>query len=392
MRRTLAILGVTIATLLVFCRDPTQITVEIHTDVPCSDLRRVTLTVGGANDYESKAPVTVTADCDASGRVGTLVVVPSGRDTDELAIKVVAGVGADAESCKAPDYGPNCIVARRLLRYLPQTSVTLPIWLRRSCTGIPCTPTSTCVDDRCNPAKIDNPEQCVTPEGCEPKPAPPDAAPPLADASRPDTAPPPDAAPPDPVGFYKKSSPALPFVSACDLPGMTRYVRNADDEVSPQVAVPAGFAFSFSGQPVQSYWVSDNAVLGFGTPASQSRFHCLPAPGNPRPAIFAFSDDLTTRSGGVCVGVQGNAPNRQLVATWDNATLYQLNTQLTFSVILNETTNVVDIVYQTMSGDPDATGTLAVVGLQNADGTQATMQGCRMPGIVQSGGALRFTP
>jgi hypothetical protein len=489
MRRRLTALVTLAASTLVFCREPTQVTVDIRTDIPCSELHGVTLTTGRADGYEDKAPVTVTPECDASGRIGTLVVVPSGDDTDEVAIKVTAGFGPDdAEACKAPNYGPGCVVARRILRYVPQTSLTLPIFLRRSCAGVPCSPTSTCVDSKCRGAAVQDPSSCTSPEGCDesklldgnpttipttdsgpgPGPGPTPDSGSSSDSSAPvaDSGGPPGACTvtrancnddlasdgcevdlsTDPNncggcglacsnanmatrtcsgtpgrcdgacapgffdcnddkrgdgcestsacgGGYTKSTPATPFLDACSLAGMTRYVKNSDDVASSLIAVPAGFAFTFFGKAVTQYWVADNGVMGFGPSSVDPRIHCLPSSANASPAIFAFGDDLETRAGGVCVGVQGAAPNRKLAFTWDDAAVFAgASSHLTFSIVLNETSGIVDIIYQTMSGDADATGGLATVGIQNAGGTVALQHGCKEPGITKPGTAVRFTP
>ena len=152
---------------LIECRDPTEVTLDIHTDVPCSSLQGVTITVGRPGEVEDKEPGTTTHNCDANGNIGTLVVVPTGNRDDEVAIKVVAGRNQDAESCKAPGYGPGCIVARRVLHYLPHTPLTLPISMRQICAGVACVPDETCVNGQCRDAHVLDPTACANPKGCD---------------------------------------------------------------------------------------------------------------------------------------------------------------------------------------------------------------------------------
>lgn len=150
----------------VACLEPTSITLQLATDVPCGSLQGVTVSVGTAGDYESKAPATETSACSADGTIGSLVLVPSGSKDEEVAIRVVAGYGQTAESCQAPGYGSGCIVARRIIHYLPHTPLTLPVSMRKACAGVPCTPDETCVDGACKSAIVSNPGQCTTSVGC----------------------------------------------------------------------------------------------------------------------------------------------------------------------------------------------------------------------------------
>lgn len=157
--------GVALVTA-VACLEPTAITLQLSTDVPCSSLQGVTITVGSTGDYETKAPATETSTCSPDGTIGSLVLVPSGSKDAEIAIRVVAGYGQTADSCEAPGYGSGCIVARRILHYLPHTPLTLPVAMRKACAGVPCTPNQTCVDGVCKSAVVPDPGQCASSAGC----------------------------------------------------------------------------------------------------------------------------------------------------------------------------------------------------------------------------------
>lgn len=157
------------------CREPTQITIYITTNVPCADLDGVNIIVGPASSLDSRARSASTSACDPSGKVGSIVVVPSGTSDDPVAIAVIAGTrNADpllttaADDCTAANYA-HCIVARRSLRFIPHTPLVLPIELVSSCIGVPCSADAsgprTCVNGACVSATID-PSRCIDPGGC----------------------------------------------------------------------------------------------------------------------------------------------------------------------------------------------------------------------------------
>ena len=154
------------------CRAPTEITLELTTDVPCASLSDVAITTGPATAPEGSAFTVLTSQCDAAtGRIGSLVLVPSGASDDAVAIKVTARVQQAGDPatgpCVAP-YGPSCIVARRTLRYLPHTPLTLPVPLSRSCVGLPCAPNETCDRGVCRPVDECGETGCASPDGGSP--------------------------------------------------------------------------------------------------------------------------------------------------------------------------------------------------------------------------------
>jgi uncharacterized membrane protein YgcG len=151
--------------LLADCRDPTQISLRIRTNAECLDVIDTTITVGKLGEIEKKPQVATTANCEdaSNGRIGSLVVVPSGDKDDEVAVKVVTGINRAASQC-TPDNGySGCIVARRALRFRPHESVEMPILMALDCLDVPCNATQTCKNGNCVPA--DDPE-CEK-EGCE---------------------------------------------------------------------------------------------------------------------------------------------------------------------------------------------------------------------------------
>lgn len=166
--RARAVTGaIALAVLLVLsCREPTQVTLLLTTDVPCDKWRGATVTVGGVSDVETKAPVTTTTTCNPDGTAGSLVVVPSGDDDGTFAVKVVGAIERDVAECKPPFYGPGCVVARRIVEFDPHTPQTIAIVLRGACSGVRCGPKDTCVSGQCRSATVTDSSDCTGAKGC----------------------------------------------------------------------------------------------------------------------------------------------------------------------------------------------------------------------------------
>jgi hypothetical protein len=171
------------------CRTPTQVTVEISTDVPCDSVQGASLQVGSLESIESSSPSAEARQCSADGRIGSIVLVPRGSKDEPFAFKVAMGVGVGPDRC-AVESG-KCVVARRALRFIPHTELSLPVVLRQACMGVSCPATETCVRGRCVPASIDDPERCAG-SACSEEALWPGVG--TADAG-PDTSPPVDATP-----------------------------------------------------------------------------------------------------------------------------------------------------------------------------------------------------
>jgi hypothetical protein len=162
-----------IAAWLTGCREPTQITFEVSTDLPCANVDDTSIAVGTLADVERK-PTTATAakaTC-VDGRIGALVVAPSGDSDVEIGVRIVTGVGGTSpEACVTPDYR-GCIVARRALKYIPHTSLKVNIPMRANCKDVPCDAAgfTTCAAGRCVSARIDS--AACEGAGCDEPPAP----------------------------------------------------------------------------------------------------------------------------------------------------------------------------------------------------------------------------
>jgi len=116
---------------------------------------------GRANlsDLETKPPVTSTMQCD-NGRIGALVIVPSGANDDEVAVRVVSGETMDPDSCVSHGYPQGCIVARRALRFIPHADLNVGVFMANACNGVACGPEETCIEGTCRSAVIADPSAC----------------------------------------------------------------------------------------------------------------------------------------------------------------------------------------------------------------------------------------
>lgn len=144
--------------------EATEVVVEVYTDVGCT--AQTAVAVGRAGELGNRLATALSTQCDATtGYLGRLVVVPRGSDTDELAVEIRVRVDhGSPENCLESNTYNGCIVSRRILRYIPNRTVTLRIDLENPCVNTPCDQETSCVAQglsrACVSAKID-PEQCV---------------------------------------------------------------------------------------------------------------------------------------------------------------------------------------------------------------------------------------
>ena len=139
------------------CLGPTEVTVSIRTNAPCTDPARwkgVALYVGAPGiDVESRAPTLTTAACDGDGNIGSIVIKPSGANDADLGIRVVAGLDKNPEDCRTASYA-GCIVSRRSVKYVPHSSLNLVVDLTLDCEGRGCDLNHTCVSGICTDTVI----------------------------------------------------------------------------------------------------------------------------------------------------------------------------------------------------------------------------------------------
>jgi hypothetical protein len=188
------------------------------------------------------------------------------------------------------------------------------------------------------------------------------------------------------------------FVDACAVPGRMQFLQSSSSSTSlTSMPVPIPFPFQFFGVPVTTLVVSVSGFVVFDgssrtTPVSPAMY---PTTSAPRPAAFLYARPLQTRVNGVCVATVGTAPNRRLIVHWSDAQHYLDSTpatHLNMELVLNEGTNTLDYVYDTLTPEAITSGASASVGMQNEDATRGTTYFHREAMRLASRVALRFTP
>lgn len=153
--RTLGVIGAT-ATLAASCSQaPTELVLDVYTDVGCDTKAQVAVAkVGSLGD---RVAATTSRVCDpATGSLGRLVIVPNSGDSGEVALEVrVRPDHGSADNCLAANNYLGCIVARRIVSYIPGRSISMRVDLKNPCVDTPCSETTTCVAQGLNRACIE---------------------------------------------------------------------------------------------------------------------------------------------------------------------------------------------------------------------------------------------
>jgi hypothetical protein len=167
-----------------------------------------------------------------------------------------------------------------------------------------------------------------------------------------------------------------------------------DDDV---VAVPLPFAMQLYGQVYDTGYVDTNGFVTFLEPewpaASVAPIPSEYAWGMSNAAIYGFwADLLVDPSAAVRTAVVGTAPERQFVIEWDNVlSLFDQSRRVSFQVVLHETGEI-SMTYDDI--DPAVAwerGSEAVVGIENADGTDA-LAFSQFAAVLADGMEMTFTP
>jgi hypothetical protein len=182
-RSTLVVATAASISLGVACYGPTEVRVELSTDLPCRAATdgggtaagpvHTFVRLGGAVD----APVVAdTSSCtpraggDFVADIGSIVLVPSGDRSAHVTVQVTATAdGSDPDVCGRPGTPvaaqAQCIVARRTFVFIKHTSRSLPIRLYASCKGQVCDATQTCNQSgACESAVVSDDTGCLASE------------------------------------------------------------------------------------------------------------------------------------------------------------------------------------------------------------------------------------
>ncbi len=143
------------------------------------------------------------------------------------------------------------------------------------------------------------------------------------------------------------------------------------------VPLPLPFKFPFFGRVYDTISISDDGWLAFGsTSAVQSANPTLPSTDPPNAVVAALWDRLATRKGDVVAFFKDPtttvaSPNRVFVIAWQNVNLSDKHGKddLSFEVLLHESTGVVEIAYDSSKGRWNNLSYTA--GIENETGTRA---------------------
>ncbi len=168
-----------------------------------------------------------------------------------------------------------------------------------------------------------------------------------------------------------------------------------DDEFGP---FRIGFPFVFYGNVFGEFCIGNNGGITFNTQPTCENIWAgndpIPMPGEPDNLIAPFWDDLFEQ-GEIRYELRGTAPYRMLIVEWyrvDHISNPLMN-DLTFELILYETTNVIRFQYlETFYGDPAIDfGMGATAGIENWDGTIGVQYSLNSP-LLFGGVAVEFHP
>lgn len=183
--RTWVIAGVLVAGTagtIAACQTPTSMTIEVSTDVDCSQLpgeHLAHIVAGTPDGVVELLDASSTKQCTESGNVGEVVLLPKEDENAAVAVKVILGVDRPTGECGLtipPDatgttpeeqLWSGCIVSRRRLSFVEGEALVVEVPLNVDCIGVPCSEAAftTCVaGGRCVPADID-PNACLG-SGC----------------------------------------------------------------------------------------------------------------------------------------------------------------------------------------------------------------------------------
>ena len=168
-----------------------------------------------------------------------------------------------------------------------------------------------------------------------------------------------------------------------DISASGTFVPLTDDAMSG--AVPIGFSFNFYGNIYSEVYISSNGFFTFSS--GQSNGCCsgedLPEPSDPNNLVAGFWEDLNLPQGNIRYETLGVAPDREFVVGFYDNPHFIGGVAVTFEMILHESTNNIEFQY----GDAPSDGGTHTVGVENANGTVATLIsygdiGCSQEGFL----------
>ncbi|MDO9018389.1 MAG: hypothetical protein Q8S73_14280 [Deltaproteobacteria bacterium] len=195
---------------------------------------------------------------------------------------------------------------------------------------------------------------------------------------------------PGPTGYrVVRDDPAARWVDSCAEPGHQVVLRDVDDG---SFAATLPFRFRYWGTPIEAgapVLVSPNGYVTFQVGAPTPANGIIPNRLDGVHAVIAAQwRDLRTRAPGVCIAVLGNPGARRWVVQWSDARYYtSIFGHLNFELVLHETSDAIDLVYDGMTLPEPAT-----VALESWDGARSSVPFVVPQPIVYSRTRARFIP
>jgi hypothetical protein len=156
------------------------------------------------------------------------------------------------------------------------------------------------------------------------------------------------------------------------------------DDNSTNITLP--FSFNYFGNSYTSLDASTNGMVGFSS-SSYTYGAVIPSSSSPNDYIAVFNADMNILTGHVYYDTIGTAPNRQFVIQWQDVNFYSGGIGLnTFEVILNETTNNIDIQFNTVDSNHDHS-----VGIEDSTGINGYQYSYNQNNVLNSS-AIRYSP
>jgi len=191
------------------------------------------------------------------------------------------------------------------------------------------------------------------------------------------------------------------------IPGSFVDISTTGTEIAPALSddggvygVPIGFGFEFFGTIFNTAAISADGYVTFGILAGYQN-NPIPTPDESNSLIAPFWDDLNPElnaQSALYYETLGAAPNRRFVVQWQDIPLaMDPASRLTFEVVLFEESNEIQFQYFSMqdgtgiTGSGPASGSLASIGIENADGSRGKEISFNLDGAVTEGSAFGFT-
>ncbi|MDO6598102.1 T9SS type A sorting domain-containing protein [Oceanihabitans sp. 2_MG-2023] len=188
-----------------------------------------------------------------------------------------------------------------------------------------------------------------------------------------------------------------------DFFGLANNINNTDDSWSNTINLP--FDFDFFGDTYSQLLVSGNGAISFEM-ENESDYHAWnfseTLPNNTNDAfsqanIFTPMQDMdpaNQNNSEINWGVIGVAPNRAVVISYYNMPMFSCNDLTTTQmVVLYESTGIIEMFIENKPICTNWNGGVAVLGIQNLEGTQAIVPPGRNTGAWETvNEAWRFNP